>query len=322
MKAKRELRVTRRQAPVDGRAPDGDVSAVLRPSFDRLAVKQAAGQARPTSVDVLIPTYNRPTALAMMLTSLSGQTFRDFRVVVSDQTENCDVAGLGEVQAAVRVLQVHGHPVEIHKHLPRRGMAEQRHFLLDQVTAPYALFLDDDLILEPYVIGRMVDTLWEERCGFVGSAVIGLSYVNDVRPHEQKIEFWQGRVQPETVEPDTPEWERWRLHNACNIYHIQERFGITPEKPRRYKVAWVGACVMYDTARLREVGGYSFWSELPAEHAGEDVLAQLRVMKKYGGCGIVPSGVYHMELPTTVVDRLVDAPRVLPIERGMSDGGQ
>jgi hypothetical protein len=261
MNSKRQLHVTRRESPADGQEPERGWSSVLRPLFNRPKVEQAAGNARPTSVDVLIPTYNRPTTLVMLLTSLCGQTFRDFRVVVSDQTGNCDVAGLGEVQAAVRVLQAHGHPVEIHKHLPRRGMAEQ------------------------------------------------LSYLNDVRPHEQKIEFWQGRVQPETVEPETPEWERWRLHNACNIYHVQERFGLTPEKPRRYKVAWVGACVMYDTARLREVGGYSFWSELPAEHAGEDVLAQLRVMKKYGGCGIVPSGVHHMELPTTVVDRLVDAPR-------------
>ena len=70
---------------------------------------------------------------------------------------------------------------------------------------------------------------------------------------------------------------------------------------------------MYDTAKLRDVGGYSFWQELPAEHAGEDVLAQMRVMARYGGCGIIPSGVYHMELPTTVVERKVDAPKVLAL---------
>lgn len=270
--------------------------------------------ARPASVDVLIPTYNRPAALAMTLTSLVGQAFRDFRVVVSDQGDTCDVAESGEVRAAVRVLQSHGHIVEIHKHLPRRGMAEQRHFLLEQATAPYALFIDDDLILEPYVLEQMVDAIWEEQCGFVGSAVIGLSYANDVRPHEQAIEFWQGHIEPEVIEPDDPAWARWKLHNAANIYHIQQRFSLTPQRTRKYKVAWVGACVLYDVEKLRAVGGYSFWSSLPAEHAGEDVLAQLRVMRRYGGCGILPSGVYHMELPTTVVDRRVDAPRALPIE--------
>jgi GT2 family glycosyltransferase len=267
-----------------------------------------------TRVDVLIPSFNRPSALAVTLTSLCSQTFTDFRVIVSDQSEGFDLAETGEVKAPVRVLQAHGHEVCILKHVPRRGMAEQRQFLLDQVTAPYALFLDDDLILEPWVIGNMLDAIREDNLGFVGSAVIGLSFLHDVRPHEQAISFWDGPVQPEVIVPEGYGWDRWKLHNAANIYHIQQRLGIGPDNPRKYKVAWVGACAIYDAAKLRAVGGYSFWRELPAEHAGEDVLAQMRVMAKYGGCGILPSGVYHMELPTTVVDRKVDAPKVLGLE--------
>ncbi len=261
-------------------------------------------------VDVLIPTCGRPVALAVTLTSLCAQKLRNFRVIISDQTEGGTPLERGEVQAVIRVLQAHGHPVETHKHLPRQGMAEQRQFLLDQVKAPYALFLDDDLILEPDVIYRMVTALREEGCGFVGCAVIGLSYLDDVRPHEQRIEFWDGPVQPETVRPDTPEWERYQLHNAANIYHVQERLGLTPAQQRKYKVAWVGGCVLYNTAKLRRVDGFNFWRDLPPEHSGEDVLAQLRVMERYGGCGLIPSGVYHQELPTTVVDRRVDAPLV------------
>jgi GT2 family glycosyltransferase len=268
---------------------------------------------RPATVDILIPTYNRPAGLAVTLTSLCGQTFKDFRVVVSDQSEGFDVADLGEIKAPVRVLQAHGHEAHIVKHLPRRGMAEQRQFLLDQVSAPYALFIDDDLILEPWLIQNMLAALREEKIGFVGSAVIGLSFINDVRPHQQAIEFWEGPVQPETIVPNGHGWDRWMLHNAANIYHVQERLGLGPLNQRKYKVAWVGACAMYDTAKLRDVGGYGFWRELPPEHAGEDVLAQMRVMAKYGGCGVIPSGAYHMELPTTVVERKVDAPKVLAL---------
>jgi GT2 family glycosyltransferase len=145
-----------------------------------------------TPVDILIPTCNRPAALAVTLTSLCSQTCRDFRVLVSDQTDGADPVASGEVQAVLRVLRVHGHEVIAYKHLPRRGMAEHRQFLLDQATAPYGLFLDDDLILEPYVVGRMLTAIGEEQCGFVGSAVIGLSYLNDVRPHQQAIELWDG----------------------------------------------------------------------------------------------------------------------------------
>lgn len=264
-------------------------------------------------VDVLIPAYSRLGALAVTLATLAGQTFRDFRVVISDQTEDADAAATPEVVAVLRLLQAHGHPVEVHKHLPRRGMAEQRQFLLDRARAPYALFLDADLLLEPWVLAQMVRALREERCGFVGCAAPGLSFLQDVRPHEQHVEFWEGPVRPETVLPGTPAWERHRLHNGANLLHVAARLDLTPERPRRYKVAWVGACVLYDTACLRAAGGFTFWPELPPQHAGEDVAAQLRVMARFGGCGLIPSGVYHQELPTTVPDRGVDAPRVVPL---------
>lgn len=262
-------------------------------------------------LDVLIPTYARPAALAVTLTSLAMQELPDFRVVISDQDDGRDAACSPEVQAVLRVLRLHGDAVELHKHLPRRGMAEQRQFLLDHARAPYALFLDDDLILEPHVLRRMLAAIEDERCGFVGCPVIGLSYADDVREDEQDVEFWDRRVEPEAVRPGSPAWQRYRLHNAANPLHVQRHLGLTPERQRLYRVAWVGGCVLYDVAKLRAAGGFDFWPRLPAEHAGEDVLAQLRVMERYGGCGLLPSGVYHQELPTTIVDRSVDAPWAL-----------
>lgn len=264
-------------------------------------------------VDVLIPTFQRPAALAVTLTSLIAQDMRHFRVVISDQSEERPAESAGEVKAVVRVLRARGHSVEIHRNLPRRGLAEQRQFLLDRASAPYALFLDDDLILEPEVLGRLLRAIQEEGCGFVGAAVIGLSFLQDVRPHEQHIEFWEGPVTPELVTVNGPGWQRYRLHNAANLYHAEQQLGLGRRACRKYHVAWVGGCVLYSVKKLRDAGGFSFWKELPASHCGEDVLAQLRVLSAYGGCGILPSGVYHQELPTTVVDRSCDAPKVLPL---------
>jgi glycosyltransferase involved in cell wall biosynthesis len=267
-----------------------------------------------TAVDVLIPTRGRPAALAVTLCGLVGQTHRQFRVIVSDQTEDSDVADVGEVQAVTRVLEYLGCSVQFYKHLPPRGLAEQRQFLLDQASSPRVLFLDDDIILEPDLLERLLAMLDRERCGFVGSAMIGLKYQHVVRPHEEAIEFWDGSVQPEVVMPDGPHWARHKLHNACNLLHVQQRLGLTSNNQRLYKVAWVAGCVLYDTACLRAVGGFSFWRDLPPVHCGEDVLAELRVMARFGGCGLAPSGAYHQDLPTTVVDRSCDAPRVLSVE--------
>jgi GT2 family glycosyltransferase len=263
------------------------------------------------NVDVLVPTCDRMPALAITLTTLAAQTLPSFRIVISDQSERYDVAEAKEISAVARLLRLHGRSVEIVKHLPRRGMAEQRQFLLTCARAPYALFLDDDVLLEPGVVERMLRAIEEERCGFVGCAVIGLSYLQDVRPNEQQIELWEGPVRPERVVPGSRQWKRHRLHNAANLYHVQQRLGVSPERQRKYHVAWVGGCVLYDTAALRDCGGFDFWNELPREHCGEDVLAQLRVMAHYGGCGLVPSGAYHLELPTTIPDRRIDAPNVL-----------
>ena len=67
-------------------------------------------------------------------------------------------------------MRIRGHAVETLKHLPRRGMAEHRQFLLDQARAPYALFIDEDVILEPFVIDQMLGVIEAEKCGFAGSA--------------------------------------------------------------------------------------------------------------------------------------------------------
>ena len=32
-------------------------------------------------------------------------------------------------------------------------------------------------------------------------------------------------------------------------------------------------------------------------------MSQFLLIRKYGGCGILPSGTYHLGLPTTVEDR-------------------
>jgi glycosyltransferase involved in cell wall biosynthesis len=262
-------------------------------------------------VDILIPTYNRFPALAVTLTSLAFQYYHDLRIVISDQSDHGNVQDSIEVQAVINVLNTHGIQVEVHRHLPRRGMAEQRQFLLNRAQAPFVLYLDDDLILEPFVVINLLQAIQEEGCGFIGNAVIGLSFIGDIRPDEQKIEFWDGPVLPEVVHHGTEKWARYRLHNAANLYHVQNRLGLDASTPRKYKVAWVGGCVLYDAAKLRAAGGFTFWSELPREHCGEDVYAQLRVMERFGGCGLIPSGVYHQELPTTVQNREVNAPEVL-----------
>ncbi|PYY63155.1 glycosyl transferase [Curtobacterium sp. MCSS17_011] len=263
-------------------------------------------------VDVLIPTVGRPAELATTLAGLAAQTDVDLRVVLSDQSADGDAASAPAVAAMLRVLEAQGRPVTLLTHSERRGLAEHRQFLLDHAEAAAALFLDDDVWLEPGSIARMLDALRTLGCGFVGSAVQGLSYLQDRRPHETSVfERWDGPVVPEVVRRGTPGFDRWSLHNAANPTHVAADLDLLPGEWVPYRVAWVGACALYDRRALEEVGGFRFWDTLPPEHAGEDVVAQWRVMERFGGAGIMPSGAVHLEAPTTVVDRRVDAPDVV-----------
>lgn len=250
-------------------------------------------------VDILLPTVSRPDALAMTLSGLATQSCTDYRLVVADQSDT-PVLAHPTIAALRRVIEARTQPAEWHYRPERRGIAEQRAFLLSRAQSPTVLYLDDDVLMEPEVLGNLLRALGEQECGFVGAFPAGLSYQDDVRPQQQHIEFWDGPVRPETVDPHTRAWERYHLHRAANLYHVSQRHAHAP--PRLYKVAWVASCVLYDRAKLEAVGGFAFWPRLPRYHSGEEVLVQNLLLRRFGGCAILPSGTYHAEEPSTVLN--------------------
>ncbi|MFL5734583.1 MAG: glycosyltransferase family 2 protein [Chloroflexia bacterium] len=251
------------------------------------------------SVNILLPTCNRLQSLIMTLSGVAAQTVTNLRVVVSDQSDE-PVEGQPVVRSLLRVIEARGGSVEWHYRVPSRGIAEQRNFLLERATSNAVLYLDDDVLMEPWVVRTLLDTLRAQGCGFVGAFPAGLSFRNDVRPEQQVLDLWDGPVRPEAVEPGSREWERWNLHRAANLYHAAQ--SLAPGESRLYKVAWAASCVIYDTQKLLEVGGFSFWDRLPRYQSGEEVLAQNLLMRRWGGCAIIPSGTYYSELPSTVLN--------------------
>jgi glycosyltransferase involved in cell wall biosynthesis len=250
-------------------------------------------------VDILIPTYNRLTSLLLTISGVAAQTLKDVHVVVSDQSDT-PVAEDPVVRTLSRIIEARGGSTEWHYHAPSRGIAEQRNFLLTCAKSKYVLYLDDDVFMEPCVVERLYSVIETQGCGFTGAFPAGLSFFNDVRPEQQSIEFWEGPVQPEAIEPTSPEWRRAQLHRAANAFHVSR--SIPSGEHRLYKVAWIASCVLYDREKLIDVGGFSFWNRLPRYHSGEEVLVQNLLMRLWGGCAILPSGTYHTEMESTVLN--------------------
>ncbi|SCG18796.1 Glycosyl transferase family 2 [Micromonospora echinofusca] len=267
-------------------------------------------------LDVLIPTRNRPAELAVTLSGLAAQEgVPGFGVVVSDQSDGDAAYRHPAAATMVRVLRHRGHPVLLTRRLPRRGLAEHRAYLLAASAARYVLCLDDDVWLEPGALRRLVTAIDELGCGFVGNAVHGLSYADDVRTETHRhYEEWSGRPVPERIRPGTPQWERASIHSAANLLHVTRRLDLPAGAWRAYKVSWIGGCVLYDRAKLLDSGGFDFWRRVHEKHQGEDVAAQLAVLARFGGAGVLPSGAYHLESPTTVTERDVEAWEVVLAE--------
>lgn len=115
--------------------------------------RRVDGQAG-VEVDVLLPTCNRPAELAVTLAGLAAQAEPAFAVVISDQSTGSPGWEHPAAAAMVRVLQAQGPSLTLLRHLPCRGLAEHRQFLLDHSTAEKCLFLDDDVWLEPGALER------------------------------------------------------------------------------------------------------------------------------------------------------------------------
>jgi len=253
-----------------------------------------------TAVDILLPTCDRLDSLIFSLGGIAGQSSLPLcRLIVADQSRESATESR-VVQSLCRIIEAGGCPVVWHQRPTRLGIAEQRDFLLKNSSSPYVVYLDDDVFMEPWVIDRLLGTIHEQGCAFVGAFPTGLSYRDDIRPSQQTIEFWEGRVGPEIVEPGSPSWERAQLHRAANAYHVART--LKPGESRLYKVAWIACCILYDRSKLLEVGGFEFWSRLPRYHSGEEVLVQNLLMRRWGGCAILPSGTYHSEMPSTVLN--------------------
>jgi hypothetical protein len=252
-----------------------------------------------SKVDILLPTCNRMESLIFTLSGVANQSFSNFHLIIADQSDT-PICRSPVVRSLLRIIKARGSTYDWHYRIPSLGIAEQRDFLLKQAVSDLILYLDDDVWMEHWVLQKMVDTITHQQCAFIGAFPSGLSYRDDVRPSQQMIEYWESDVKPETITPDSPEWERAHLHRAANLFHVSQR--LKPGESHLYKVAWVASCILYDRQKVLEVGGFSFWNRLPRYHSGEEVLLQNLLLRRWGGASIIPSGTFYSEVPSTVLN--------------------
>ena len=95
---------------------------------------------KSASVDLLIATIGRKAELDRLLTSLEGQTYKNFRILLADQNQPGYLDDMLARHAGVPITRIM---------LPSRGVSTARNILLEHAVAEIIVFPDDDCWYAP-----------------------------------------------------------------------------------------------------------------------------------------------------------------------------
>jgi GT2 family glycosyltransferase len=105
-------------------------------------------------ISAIVPTIGRPESLRALLGSLAAQTYKIDEVIVADASVDDKVKGIladfENQSAQIRVNRCAVHPP---------NAVRQRTAAINLARGDLLLFLDDDVVLEPDCIARMVELL-------------------------------------------------------------------------------------------------------------------------------------------------------------------
>lgn len=118
----------------------------------QFATREGGAEIAHPSVSVLIPAY-RPTFLEEALQSVQAQQYQADEVLVCDDSQG------GEIEEIAARFAQQGLPVRYYRNEPPRGGMLNYQRCFELATGEFIKFLNDDDILEPTCLSRMVPVL-------------------------------------------------------------------------------------------------------------------------------------------------------------------
>ena len=114
-------------------------------------------------IDIMICTKDRPSELALLLKSLRTQTFQNFDIYIYDDRSGIPITQHHFMQQVLNRIKLENHIVTILRNDIPYGVTRLRRKMADKITeigeGDCILRLDDDNLLEPNYIERLVETI-------------------------------------------------------------------------------------------------------------------------------------------------------------------
>ncbi len=125
-------------------------------------------------VDIMICTKDRPSEMGLLLQSLRTQTYQDFNVFIMDDRSGVPIQNHHFLLTIINQLKLENHNVEVWRNEIPYGVTRLRQMMVEKILdysdGDAILRLDDDNLLEPDYIERLVKCLddgWDIASGLV-----------------------------------------------------------------------------------------------------------------------------------------------------------
>lgn len=114
-------------------------------------------------IDIHICTRDRPTELALLLNSLRTQTYKNFRIFISDDAGGTPIQAYHFLICIMNKLNDEGNHINYTRNEFGLGVSKNRQKLIDMSLqdrrAEYILRLDDDVFIEPDYIEKLLGVI-------------------------------------------------------------------------------------------------------------------------------------------------------------------
>lgn len=122
-------------------------------------------------VSICVPTYNRPNLIIKLLDSILKQTYQNFEIIVTDNSDNLDTSN-------IILSKYKDHRIQYYKNEKNLGMGGNTQKALNMVKGEFFTFTpDDDVWIEPQKLEKQVGFLIEHsEIGIVYSNASSIDY--------------------------------------------------------------------------------------------------------------------------------------------------
>jgi len=215
------------------------------------------------TISIVLPTYNRSYCVGRTIAAIIQQSFTDWELIV------CDDCSSDKTTEVVQSYCQRDERILYHRNPQRLGLPGNRNIGISMAAGRFIYFIEDDVVLEPDSLGKLL-------CGFKQLRAKGLKV---------------GGIGPRTLEPpkkgrllmmerQTANRTRQKMDKASRIDRwtglIYQNFSMSGQG--LMETAVVPSWSLFDREALEAVGGYEgkAYNRFNFSHEETDLFVRMR----------------------------------------------